>query len=83
MAAPSRADPSNVVDAGKAQGCAPIACALGQAANDFLADAQERVIVLVSDGKETCHGDPVVAAKALTISGANHHTSAIRQRDPS
>ena len=45
-----------------------------QAANDFPADAKERVIVLVSDGKETCQGDPVVAAKALAAKGITVHT---------
>ena len=46
------------------QGYTPIAYSLGQAANDFPAEAKERVIVPVSDGKETCQSDPVVAAKA-------------------
>ena len=40
----------------------------------FPADAKERVIVLVSDGKETCQGDPVVAAKALAAKGITVHT---------
>ena len=62
------------VDAAKAQGYTPIAYALGQAANDFPAEAKERVIVLVSDGKETCAGDPVVAAKALAAKGITVHT---------
>jgi hypothetical protein len=53
------------VDGAKAQGYTPIAHSLEQAANDFSPDAKERVIVLVSDGKETCKGDPVLAAKAL------------------
>jgi von Willebrand factor type A domain len=53
------------VDGAKAQGYTPIAFSLGQAANDFPAAAKERVIVLVSDGKETCQGDPVLAARAL------------------
>jgi len=61
-------------DAAKAQGYTPIAYSLGQAANDFPAAAKERVIVLVSDGKETCQGDPVVAAKALTAKGITVHT---------
>jgi len=61
-------------DAAKAQGYTPIAYSLGQAANDFPADAKERVIVLVSDGKETCQGDPVVAAKALAGKGITVHT---------
>ena len=56
---------TTMVDGAKAQGYTPIAYSLGKAANDFPAEAKERVIVLVSDGKETCQGDPVVAAKAL------------------
>ena len=58
----------------KAQGYTPIAFALEQAANDFPADAKERIIVLVSDGKETCKGDPVLAAKALAGKGITVHT---------
>src|SRR5215213_11585032 len=49
------------VDGVKAQGYTPIAFSLEQAANDFAPDAKERVLVLVSDGKETCQGDPVLA----------------------
>src|SRR4030095_6080328 len=56
---------TSAVDGAKAQGFTPIALSLQQAAGDFPEGAQQRVIVLVSDGKETCQGDPVVAAKAL------------------
>ncbi len=62
------------VDGTKAQGYTPIAYSLQQAANDFPANAKERVIVLVSDGKETCKGDPVVAAKAFAGTGITVHT---------
>ena len=62
------------VDAAVAQGYTPIAYALKQAASDFPADAKERVIVLVSDGKETCEGDPTVAARALAAKGITVHT---------
>jgi hypothetical protein len=62
------------VDAALAQGYTPIAYSLEQAANDFPADAKERVIVLVSDGKETCQGDPALAAKALAGKGITVHT---------
>ena len=62
------------VDGVKAQGYTPIALSLQQAANDFPAAAKERAIVLVSDGKETCQGDPVVAAKALATKGITVHT---------
>ena len=65
---------TTAVDAAKAQGYTPIAFSLGQAANDFPAEAKERVIVLVSDGKETCQGDPVVAARALAAKGTTVHT---------
>lgn len=62
------------IDGTKAQGFTPIAYSLEQAANDFPADAKERVIVLVSDGKETCRGDPVVAARALAAKKITVHT---------
>ena len=62
------------VDSVKAQGYTPIAYALEQAANDFPGDAKERVIVLVSDGKETCKGDPAVAARSLAAKGITVHT---------
>ena len=61
-------------DGVKAQGYTPIAYSLEQAANDFPSDAKERVIVLVSDGKETCQGDPVLAAKALAGKRITVHT---------
>jgi hypothetical protein len=62
------------VDGARAQGYTPIAYSLGQAANDFASGAKERVIVLVSDGKETCWGDPVLAARALAAKGITIHT---------
>jgi hypothetical protein len=62
------------VDGVKAQGWTPIAFSLEQAAGDFPAGAKERAIVLVSDGKETCKGDPVVAARALGSRGIVVHT---------
>jgi Ca-activated chloride channel family protein len=65
---------TTTVDGVKAQGYTPIAYSLEQAASDFPADAKERVIVLVSDGKETCQGDPAVAAKALAGKGLTVHT---------
>ena len=67
-------DIAALVDGVAAQGYTPIAYSLQQAAGDFPADAKERVIVLVSDGKETCEGDPTVAAKALAGKGITVHT---------
>jgi hypothetical protein len=62
------------IDGSKAQGYTPIALSLQQAAADFPPQAKERVVVLVSDGKETCAGDPVVAAKSLASAGITVHT---------
>lgn len=62
------------VDGVRAQGYTPIAYSLTQAAGDFPPDAKERVVVLISDGKETCQGDPVVAARALAAKGITVHT---------
>ena len=73
-ASPSSGPIAASVDGVKAQGYTPIAFSLGQAAGDFPADAKERTIVLVSDGKETCKGDPAVAAKALAGMGITVHT---------
>src|SRR5215217_8412331 len=65
---------TSAVDGAKAQGYTPIALSLQQAAGDFSAAAKERVIVLVSDGKETCQGDPLIAAKTLAAKGITVHT---------
>jgi hypothetical protein len=65
---------TSAIDGAKARGYTPIALSLQQAAGDFSADAKARVIVLVSDGKETCQGDPLVAAKALAAKGITVHT---------
>jgi hypothetical protein len=51
----------------KALGYAPIAFVLSDAVKDFPSDFRgEMVVVLVSDGRETCQGDPCVAAQNLT-----------------
>lgn len=48
------------------RGYTPITYVLQQAAGDFRGDSsKEHVIILVSDGKETCEGDPCAAAAAL------------------
>jgi hypothetical protein len=70
----SAAGIASVIDQTKAQGYTPIAFSLAQAAGDFAGDAKERVIVLVSDGKETCKGDPTLAAKALAVQDITVHT---------
>ncbi len=54
----------------KAQGYTPITYVLGLAAKDFPPnDEAEHIIVLVSDGKETCKGDPCATAKSLYEAG--------------
>jgi hypothetical protein len=62
------------VDGVKAQGWTPIAYSLEQAAADFPAAAKERAIVLVSDGKETCKGDPSWRRAPLGARGIVIHT---------
>ena len=46
-------------------GQTPIAYALEQAAGDFSASQSDRAVVLVTDGIESCGGDPVAVAREL------------------
>ncbi len=55
------------------RGQTPIAHALEQAANDFAELESERTLVLVTDGIESCGGDPVAAAHALREQGLAIH----------
>ncbi len=57
----------------KAQGYTPISDILEQAATDLKteSEAKSRIVILVSDGKETCKGDPCAVAKALAAADAN------------
>ena len=50
-------------------GPTPIAYTLEQAKNDFANISGVKLILLVSDGMETCHGDPVAAARKLLTAG--------------
>ena len=54
-------------------GQTPIAYALNQAARDFGELDSDRVVVLVSDGIESCGGDPVQAARGLRDQGIVVH----------
>ena len=54
-------------------GQTPIAYALNQAARDFESISSDRVIVMVTDGLESCGGDPVTAALALRQQGVTVH----------
>lgn len=49
----------------KPRGQTPLAYALQQAATDFGSFRGERAVVLVTDGIESCNGDPAAAARAL------------------
>ncbi|MEV4576669.1 hypothetical protein AB0K16_25815 [Nonomuraea jabiensis] len=52
------------------KGDTPIAYALKQAAKDFSSDGT-KTILLVSDGEETCGGDPVATARAFAEKGVD------------
>lgn len=54
----------------KAQGYTPISYVLGLAADDLKNEEGKHAIVLVSDGKETCDGDPCLLARKLAESDA-------------
>jgi hypothetical protein len=54
----------------KAQGYTPITYVIQLAAVDVGKEPGARAVVLVSDGKETCEGDPCAAAKALADADA-------------
>jgi hypothetical protein len=54
----------------RAQGYTPITYVIQLAAADVAKEPGERAVVLVSDGKETCEGDPCAAAKALADADA-------------
>jgi hypothetical protein len=54
----------------KARGYTPITHVIQLAAADVGKQPGARAVVLVSDGKETCEGDPCAAAKALAAADA-------------
>jgi len=64
---------SMAIDALKPRGQTPIAYALQQAAADFGPLDGERTLVLVTDGIESCGGDPVEAARELAEHGITIH----------
>ena len=49
----------------------PIAASLGRVGEDLGGVTGERVVVLVTDGEETCDGDPEAAIRQLTASGTD------------
>jgi hypothetical protein len=52
-----------------AKGDTPLALSLRQLKADFLGIRGERVVVLLTDGKEECRGDPVKAVRELLEDG--------------
>jgi len=54
----------------EARGYTPITHSLTLAAQDLGKEEGERIVVLVSDGQETCAADPCIAAKALAAADA-------------
>ena len=52
-------------------GVTPIAYSLKKAINDFKDDDRPKRIILISDGLETCNGDPCSFARTLKSKGLN------------
>jgi hypothetical protein len=50
-------------------GATPIAYTLDQVSGDFLSTTGTKLVLLVTDGMETCKGDPVKSAEALLAAG--------------
>lgn len=49
----------------------PIAASLAQVPNDLPGVSGERVVILVTDGEETCDGDPALAIRRLREAGTD------------
>lgn len=58
-------------------GATPMAAALEKGAEALKAAQGEKAIVLISDGKETCGGDPTAVAKKLRAKGVNITTHVV------
>ena len=64
------------VDSFKAQGATPIAYSMGKAVDD-LGESGKRVLILISDGQETCAKDPCPVVKKLADRGVDLQFNAI------
>ncbi|MGO1384121.1 MAG: vWA domain-containing protein [Arachnia sp.] len=60
---------ADVIATVKPVGWTPLARAISLVAGDIPADAAGAIVYVVTDGKETCDGDPVAAASHLASSG--------------
>lgn len=67
------------VDSYEAKGSTPIAYSLGKAVGD-LGSSGKRVLILISDGEESCDGDPCPAARKLAKAGVDLQFNAIGLR---
>ena len=65
----SRAQIRQAIAGFKPRGQTPLAYSLRQVAADLAAFRGERAVVLVTDGIESCDGDPIAAARALQQDG--------------
>ncbi len=74
----NKADFSAKVDALQPKGYTPIAYSLQQTELDFGVEREaEKVLILVSDGEETCGGDPVQVVKNLIAKGFKLKVNAV------
>jgi len=64
------------VNSFSAKGETPIAYSMGKAVDD-LGDSGKRVLILISDGEETCGGDPCPVARKLADRGVDLQFNAI------
>jgi hypothetical protein len=55
----------------------PLGAVLLAVGNDLSAISGPRIVVLVTDGEETCHGNPLAAAKALGAQGLDVHINIV------
>ncbi len=68
----------NEVQALQPKGMTPISGSLEAAGRDFAGkEGQHNLVILVSDGQETCHADPCAAAKALHKAGIHLEVNVI------
>lgn len=65
----SRASIRDAIASFKPRGQTPLGYSIEQVARDFGDFDGERAVVLVTDGVESCGGDPVAAARALQANG--------------
>jgi Ca-activated chloride channel family protein len=72
----NRTEMYRAVDSFQAVGETPIAYSMGKAVDD-LGDSGRRVMVLISDGEESCAGDPCPVARKLADKGVDLQFNAI------